>query len=574
MPPKPSITYWNRIEPTPRGDSLMRGLEAAVRDPAWFIGRQWQMGEFRGEDAGSPSLVSFQASASRFTGWRAAGGEDQPFSLEAPLEVLAEREDVTPNWLLSLELGQMLEQLLGAAGASQATIDRFVAAYPVPRIADLSDDDRRDGALARLLRVCGGRGIDGIGALRAAEKATPAVPSELAIAAGQEQELVAGVLAAFIAWVAATYGSIGVSDAPAWQPQRLDYGIEARAQTPDSRNVTLRAEPSAHGDFQWYSFDEIGSEASAGVEPETIALSMLPTNVNFSGMPNSRWWQFEDSRFNWTSVDVDRRELGKTMLLDFMLVQGNDWFLVPFGQPVGSLLRVDQLLVRDVFGDYSLVRRADAGEASASARWTMFSTLAEGEPGEPVADYFILPPSALRTTIDGLDLEEVRFLRDEQSNLVWGVEATTENGAGGPLTGHERSLDYVDEAPLPPTTAPLRYRLQTAVPVHWIPFPPVQVDASRRAVALERAAMERYVDGALVAIHPRGRVLNPSAVAAGERYRINEEEVTRSGTRVLRAAHRTRWLDGGTHVWVARRRRAGMGEGASGLRYDIVEEAE
>lgn len=34
-----------------------------------------------------------------------------------------------------------------------------------------------------------------------------------------------------------------------------------------------------------------------------------------------------------------------------MLVQGNDWFLVPFGQRVGSLMRVDQLLVRDVFGE-------------------------------------------------------------------------------------------------------------------------------------------------------------------------------------------------------------------------------
>ena len=44
------------------------------------------------------------------------------------------------------------------------------------------------------------------------------------------------------------------------------------------------------------------------------------------------------------------------MVLDFMLVQGNDWFLVPFGQAVGSLVAVDQLLVRDVFGELTLVR--------------------------------------------------------------------------------------------------------------------------------------------------------------------------------------------------------------------------
>ena len=29
----PSITYWNRVEPSPRAYSLQRGLEAAVRDP-------------------------------------------------------------------------------------------------------------------------------------------------------------------------------------------------------------------------------------------------------------------------------------------------------------------------------------------------------------------------------------------------------------------------------------------------------------------------------------------------------------------------------------------------------------
>ena len=54
-------------------------------------------------------------------------------------------------------------------------------------------------------------------------------------------------------------------------------------------------------------------------------------------------------------------------------------------------------------------------------------------------------------------------------------------------------------------------------------------------------------------------------------YRVPEEEVARTGTRVLRGAHRTRWVDGSTHLWTARRRRAGLGEATSGLRYDVVE---
>ena len=295
-----------------------------------------------------------------------------------------------------------------------------------------------------------------------------------------------------------------------------------------------------------------------------------PTNVYFSGMPNRRWWAFEDGRFNWSNVDTDRRELAKAMVLDFMMVQGNDWFVVPLGQKVGSLAAVNELVVADVFGELTLVERADAAPRT---RWSMFSTASGNRPEVRPADYSILAPSALRTTLDGPDLEEVRFLRDEQANLVWAVEALIQNGIGRAWPGHERAMTYAEENPEPPiTSAPLHYRLQTEVPVHWIPFPPVQVDQARRAVALERAAMQRLIDGALTRVEPVGRVLKPTNVADSAIYRINEEEVSRSGTRILRAGRRSRWLDGTIHGWTSRLRRAGLGEGTSGLRYDLADE--
>src|SRR5207245_7558878 len=53
-----SITFWNRLEPRPRSPGSVRDtLAARVRDPVWMLTRQWQMGEFRGEDAGSPANV-------------------------------------------------------------------------------------------------------------------------------------------------------------------------------------------------------------------------------------------------------------------------------------------------------------------------------------------------------------------------------------------------------------------------------------------------------------------------------------------------------------------------------------
>src|SRR6185369_11379874 len=50
----PSITTWTRLEPRPREGSMQRSLQAQVRDPLWFLARQWQIGEFLGDDAGSP----------------------------------------------------------------------------------------------------------------------------------------------------------------------------------------------------------------------------------------------------------------------------------------------------------------------------------------------------------------------------------------------------------------------------------------------------------------------------------------------------------------------------------------
>jgi len=49
-----------------------------------------------------------------------------------------------------------------------------------------------------------------------------------------------------------------------------------------------------------------------------------------------------------------------------------------------------------------------------------------------------------------------------------------------------------------------------------------------------------------------------------------DEEVPRSGARVISAYQYARWIDGSTHVWRGRRKDAGRGEGASALRYDVI----
>jgi hypothetical protein len=43
--------------------------------------------------------------------------------------------------------------------------------------------------------------------------------------------------------------------------------------------------------------------------------------------------------------------------------------------------------------------------------------------------------------------------------------------------------------------------------------------------------------------------------------------------RVVRRYEYTRWLDGSRFLWLACRKGAGAGEGSSGLRFDLVEDA-
>ena len=52
-----------RLEPDPHQRDLARGWAAELADPAWMLGRQWQMGEHQGEDASSPVAVEISSRA-------------------------------------------------------------------------------------------------------------------------------------------------------------------------------------------------------------------------------------------------------------------------------------------------------------------------------------------------------------------------------------------------------------------------------------------------------------------------------------------------------------------------------
>ncbi|MGN6106365.1 MAG: hypothetical protein ACTHU0_14755, partial [Kofleriaceae bacterium] len=367
----PSITYWNRLEPRVRSTDLANALAARVRDPAWLLARQWQLGEFAGEDAASPAYVRIQARLTPMTAWGVPGQPPQPLATEVPIErpTTAEpfsREDLT----LAVELGQTFDRLLEELRADDLR-PHFLDAFPIPAAAD-GDDPRA----ARMRALWRGRAYDGIAIVVAGVPAAAnAIPSTVA---APRRAVAEQAIEQLVAWVADLYGALGSDDPAGWRPDRLDYALRVYANVPPGGGlagdqVMLAAEPDRDGDLEWFAFDRVIEAFPSGVPSApsvaTIRHAVIPGPVKFRGMPNERFWDFEDGRVDFGGLRPDRRDLASMILMDFMLVHGNDWFLVPFEQPVGTLCRT-ALTVVDVFGQSTVVPRADAVAAPPAARWT------------------------------------------------------------------------------------------------------------------------------------------------------------------------------------------------------------
>jgi hypothetical protein len=576
---QPSITYWVRGEPDARSDAtdaLVVPLQARVRDPLWFLTRQWQLGEFQGANGGSPAFVAVSELRGQMTGWSVQGQSTTTPIGNTPLEYQCAREPFTPDLATRVELGQTFERLLAEHSQPTTIAALFRTAYAI----DPNPTDPSDLAEVRLRSVVAGRAIDGLALAAAAQASAPNLPAPPAVP-GPNQGPVLEALTDYLAWITATFDAWGTTDPTAWAPTKLAYALDVEATAPTSAEVTFVAAPGSDGMLDWVAFD-LESPTVAGVPtrpagpgannqgPVPTTRAVIPAHVRFRGMPNARFWDFELAGADLGSIIPDRRDLARLALIDFALVHSTDWFIIPIDLAPGSLYQVASMVVHDVFGVTTPVERADR-QPNTTGQWSMFTTSILGQPATTTADFFTYPASAASGLQTGTVIEQAKFGRDEMANMVWGIEQITENALGAPWSGHERDIARNVPAPgvgtppppLPPGIA-LRYNIQTRVPEYWIPFIPMSIDPALDTVALERASMLRD-DG--TPILPAGRILNPSALT-GNPYRIDEAEVARTGVRIQRVVCRSRWTDGSTALWTMRRRGPGGGETSSGLKFD------
>jgi hypothetical protein len=633
----PSITYWNRLEPHPRVADIAESLAAAIRDPLWMLGRQWQLGEFAAADCGSPLHVRLDAQWGALAGWSTDGVTGTPWNVPTPIEAVVESEPFTPDLATRAELGQWFEALLGANAGPQMLSD-LRSAYPLPLVMDegqdrlfaysgsldgldagtapaalvaafqaaaialrspsiwavtpgsqwLISDARsrldyavvkkagtvsvyrcRDAEALRFLRLCARRVADGVALFAAGQGAAPILPVRPAWTPQQVQAL-ADAGKALVAAVRSVFGNVGTGDPGAWVPQRLAYELQVAATTAAGQVDLLKATPGAHGEFDWTSFDVsapttpkatlVGVPAGATMP---LSRTVVPGHVRFRGMPNARWWELETSATDFGSVQPETRDLAKLIFMDFMLIHGNDWYVIPLDVPVGGVAQINEVLVTDVFGVMTWIDRADtlapASGLTPGQQWTMFAPSCTGQ-APKVGNYLVVPPSIWPTALYGPAMEEVRLLRDPVADLAWGVETVIEGGVGQRWSGRERDQGAKTARGEPPGAGEdrmLHYRLHSPVPVNWIPFIAVPQGAG---FALQRAVLPGDDAGTVL---PAGRLLRVDG--------LREQEVSTQGTAVARVACRSRWIDGSTRLWIARQRAYGLGQGSSGLRFDIAQ---
>src|SRR6187455_3282724 len=88
----PTVMMWNRIEGRPRATkNFDRALKAEVRDALWMLSRQWQLGEFVGDDAGSPVLARACLDLRTLDRYQPGSGPVQELDADGVLEPTVER---------------------------------------------------------------------------------------------------------------------------------------------------------------------------------------------------------------------------------------------------------------------------------------------------------------------------------------------------------------------------------------------------------------------------------------------------------------------------------------------------
>lgn len=510
---------YRRLEPTqPLGDMAL-GIAAQVADPAWLLGRQWQLGEHQGEDASSP--VDFRAEVSH-TPIVYDGRRPDLDPTVVPAEALVEA-DPDDWWTVGrrIRLGRAAAPLLAALDPPMRPAQRQAFTF---------------GQLPEPYAALAGE-LDGLAAFRS------------------------GLLAGQALWA-----EVPSPMPDRWQPRGLVYQA---AFTAGGAGLVL--ERHGGGDLDWYSVDGTGDLSPP---PETRhTRSIIPGRLRYPGAPHPRWWQIEDHAVDIGGFGPDRSHVPTALFLDVSLAHSDDWFTVAVPTPreydapsVGVVLTLHDAKVRDSFDEWwPLTVPPGRGDAMAPGMrpWSLYRTR-----GLDRSSLVIWPVVATPITSEPLD--EIVLGVDEDANLLWAVELRAD---GIPLAPDSESLKALAEV-TPTGTRRFRYLPSSTLPPHWHPY---RIEA--RGAGMARTFVQGLVADLTQPLAPpragpRSRVIGgPSYGGPGRGHELEPTAVPSLGLKLERRWVLGRRTDGAPALWVERRRMPFAAPPVSSLRFDVLAEA-
>lgn len=584
----PKISIYNRLEPRPRTEEFDKALKAEIADPLWLLTRQWQFGEFKGEDTGSSVFAKVKMKAAQMSHFAGKGqGPIEAVGDMLPMEAQVEGLQPEFDTKMSLQLSRYWKKLLDSRSLGHL-FAAFRSAFPMTTTIAQTENAHELGnsALQSVLKVAAGKAMSGV-ALYNRIKYDLVHAGTMVLCTPAEANTLTQLGASFVPWVDNLY--IGEEEKPgSWKKERLEYTFQTGIQEGAGEITALDTVEHYQGGLDWYAFDLNPSETAfvkhntqgAGQQTE-LHTTLLPTQARFPGMPATRWWEFEDGSINFGRMDLNDADLGQLLLAQFGLLYSNDWSVIPFRVPAGSLCDVQEIVVTDVFGQRTLVQSASIGEPdNAPHKWGMFNLATTDLDGGPaqLTDHRLLVPATPTKLQESKPIEQIRFVRDEMANMVWGIEQVVPDGFGSGRDGHKAGQDLrrwlLQSAPQSPEENGLIYELVAGdLPENWIPFVPVKTNVnSLDQIRLQRGKLKRKLGGQIIGeVEPQTNLLaTKDSQGQYQPLFLEESEIPKKGVTVKTTWQRCRWYDGKIVLWQGRRKNMGKGEGESGFRFDVV----
>ncbi len=429
---------WTRLELDVGDDTLADGLRAELHDPLWLLARQWQMGEQRGEDGGTPVQL-FCRTATDAAQVLIAGDRVVPLAdTQECVEALIEREaEAPPDAMLRLLGGQLFMELLAAAGL-HSVANRALEVFPAPPEADA------DAAV-----LAAAASVPDAEALHALQRTAGAAELGRQLNVNSDQAVPwADIAARWQAWYSARRGDAG---GQAWSEAHWSHHATLRTRA----GVELKVDGHGGGVLDWRALDARTGPDSAA--PHEDLPSLIPLPLRIPGTGSLRFWEMEDAQVDLGALAAGSTEVARTLLSEFALLWGHDWFSVPLTLRTGALVSVVSVELIDTFGVTTSV--PPAAVMGGFGLWHHLG-LASAAAG------LWVPHAA--TLGSGTELARLNLFVDEGSNLRWASETFGVDAFGLPLLGAAPVPAAVP--PTPATAQRWRYRPFTTPPAGWVPL--------------------------------------------------------------------------------------------------------